>query len=244
MRNVPVWLLKGTRSILRSFQWASDAADRLAFAEVLSSNESFDADMAETYRVLGVDPASITPLEAYLQVRGSWRRAGCGPCTGAPPPAAGAGLRREGPQAFPIPPSRPDVPTPPHPTPHHQPPPLPQAYFDTIIKKLKDLGASSKQTNFCEHRTAAAWPAGRVPLVLFECHWYCLRVSCAARYHLLPGCPCSAWSDRSAPRAPPPVRRHLIWLPVEAESGAIRLPAPFPRLCVCPVPLSSNSLTS
>lgn len=48
MRNVPVWLLKGTRSVLRSFQWATDAADRLAFAEVLSSNETFAADMSES----------------------------------------------------------------------------------------------------------------------------------------------------------------------------------------------------
>ena len=70
VRKVPVWLLKGTRSTLRSFQWATDAADRLAFAEVLSSNESFSADMEETYRVLGVDPASITTLEAYLKVGG------------------------------------------------------------------------------------------------------------------------------------------------------------------------------
>lgn len=68
MRNVPVWLLKGTRGVLRSFQWATDAADRLAFAEVLSSNESFSADMADTYKVLGVDPASVTTLEAYLKV--------------------------------------------------------------------------------------------------------------------------------------------------------------------------------
>lgn len=68
VRNVPVWLLKGTRAILRSFQWASDAADRLAFAEVLSSNESFSADMTETYVVLGVDPASVSSLEDYLKV--------------------------------------------------------------------------------------------------------------------------------------------------------------------------------
>jgi uncharacterized protein YbjT (DUF2867 family) len=86
VRNVPVWLLKGTRALLRSFQWAGDASDRLAFAEVLSSNESFDADMAETYAVLGVDPASVSGLDAYLQ-----------------------------------------------------------AYFDRILKKLKEVGASSKQ---------------------------------------------------------------------------------------------------
>ena len=68
VRNVPVWLLKGTRNALRSFQWASDAADRLAFAEVLASNENFAADMAETYAVLGVDPASVKTLDEYLKV--------------------------------------------------------------------------------------------------------------------------------------------------------------------------------
>lgn len=72
VRNVPVWLLKGTRGLLRSFQWAGDAADRLAFAEVLSSNESFSADMGETYEVLGVDPASVSGLEEYLKVGCGW----------------------------------------------------------------------------------------------------------------------------------------------------------------------------
>ena len=67
VRSVPVWLLKATRGALRSFQWATDAADRLAFAEVLSSNENFSAPMEETYALLGVDPASATTLDAYLQ---------------------------------------------------------------------------------------------------------------------------------------------------------------------------------
>ena len=69
VRNVPVWLLKATRSTLRSFQWATDAADRLAFAEVLSSNENFSAPMEETYSLLGIDPSSVNSLDAYLQVR-------------------------------------------------------------------------------------------------------------------------------------------------------------------------------
>lgn len=32
VRNVPVWILKATRGILRSLQWANDAADRLVSA--------------------------------------------------------------------------------------------------------------------------------------------------------------------------------------------------------------------
>ncbi|KXZ44131.1 hypothetical protein GPECTOR_73g652 [Gonium pectorale] len=65
--TVPTWLLKRTRAVLRSLQWAADAADRLAFAEVLSNNEVWSADMAETYRLLDMDPGSVTTLESYLQ---------------------------------------------------------------------------------------------------------------------------------------------------------------------------------
>lgn len=38
-----------------------------AFADLLSGSEQFDAPMAETYRLLNVDPTSCTSLEAYLQ---------------------------------------------------------------------------------------------------------------------------------------------------------------------------------
>lgn len=89
VRDVPVWVLKLTRNILRSFQWAGDAADRLAFADLLSTGEDFTADMTETYEILGVDESSVSSLEDYLQ-----------------------------------------------------------EYFTRILKKLKEVGASSKQTNF------------------------------------------------------------------------------------------------
>lgn len=87
--TVPTWLLKRTRSILRGLQWAGDAADRLAFAEVLSNNETWSAPMDDTYRILGVEPDSITGLEDYLK-----------------------------------------------------------EYFTRIMKKLKEVGASTDRTNF------------------------------------------------------------------------------------------------
>lgn len=65
--SVPTWLLRATRNILKSADWARDAADRLAFAEVLANNESWSAPMEDTYALLGVDPASITPLDVYLR---------------------------------------------------------------------------------------------------------------------------------------------------------------------------------
>jgi len=65
--TVPTTGLKFTRSFLRGFQWAGDAADRLAFAEVLANNETWSAPMEETYKLLDIDPASVTTLDAYLQ---------------------------------------------------------------------------------------------------------------------------------------------------------------------------------
>lgn len=87
--KVPIWLLRGTRNVLRGFQWARDAADRLAFADILAANEDFSAPMDETYQLLGVDPTSVTTLEAYLG-----------------------------------------------------------EYYSSILKKLKEVGASSRQTDF------------------------------------------------------------------------------------------------
>jgi predicted short-subunit dehydrogenase-like oxidoreductase (DUF2520 family) len=48
---------------------AAAAACPQAFAEVLAGNEAWTAPMDETYSLLGVDPASITTLDDYLQVR-------------------------------------------------------------------------------------------------------------------------------------------------------------------------------
>ncbi|MEW5313304.1 MAG: hypothetical protein WDW38_004882 [Sanguina aurantia] len=64
--TVPTWLLKRTRSILKGMAWAKDAADRLAFAEVLANNETWSAPMEETYKLLDVDIASATTLETYM----------------------------------------------------------------------------------------------------------------------------------------------------------------------------------
>lgn len=64
--RVPVGVLKVARGFTSFFQWFGDASDRLAFSQVLSSNETFAAPMDETYELLGVNPAEVTTLESYL----------------------------------------------------------------------------------------------------------------------------------------------------------------------------------
>ncbi|KIZ05007.1 Uncharacterized protein ycf39 [Monoraphidium neglectum] len=89
INTVPTWLLKGTRNVLKGAQWAKDAADRLAFAEVLANNETWDAPMDQTYELLGIEAESVNTLEDYLK-----------------------------------------------------------EYFNKIMKRLKEVGASTDRTNF------------------------------------------------------------------------------------------------
>jgi hypothetical protein len=70
VNNVPVGVLKAARGFLRLFQWAKDAADRLAFAEVLATNEDFTADMTETYKVCSLY-TSLCLLRWLLRTTGS-----------------------------------------------------------------------------------------------------------------------------------------------------------------------------
>ena len=87
--SIPVWLLKGARGFLGAFQWAKDATDRLAFADLLGNGQDISAPMDDTYKLLGMDPSETTTLREYLT-----------------------------------------------------------EYYGRILKKLKEVGAESKQTNF------------------------------------------------------------------------------------------------
>lgn len=67
VNKVPLGLISATRQFARFFQWSWNAADRLAFAEVLATGKPLNADMTETYRVLGLSPEDNTTMESYLQ---------------------------------------------------------------------------------------------------------------------------------------------------------------------------------
>ena len=63
----PITLTFSARVLTSFFQWTVDVTDRMAFAEVLSSNEAFVAPMQDLYTDLGLDPNQTTTLEKYLQ---------------------------------------------------------------------------------------------------------------------------------------------------------------------------------
>ena len=65
--RVSPFLIKVTQSVVSFFQDALNVSERLAFAEVTSSGVALDADMKNTYEVLGVDKENITSLESYIK---------------------------------------------------------------------------------------------------------------------------------------------------------------------------------
>jgi uncharacterized protein YbjT (DUF2867 family) len=65
--RLPMALLRFMRALTRCFQWTYNISDRLAFAEVLTSDQALDAPMEEVYQVFGLDPSQTTSLESYLQ---------------------------------------------------------------------------------------------------------------------------------------------------------------------------------
>lgn len=65
--RMSVGLLRGVRKVVNYFEWGWNVADRLAFAEVLSSGTPLNASMESTYQAFGIDPGSIATLESYMQ---------------------------------------------------------------------------------------------------------------------------------------------------------------------------------
>lgn len=65
--TLPLGVIRAIRQTFRFFEWSWNAADRLAFTEVLATGKPLAADMTEVYKVFGIDPQEVGGLEAYLQ---------------------------------------------------------------------------------------------------------------------------------------------------------------------------------
>jgi uncharacterized protein YbjT (DUF2867 family) len=65
--RVPLSLLTFLRRVTRFFQWGQNTADRLAFAEVLTSGKPLNASMSEVYELFQIDSKEISTVEAYMQ---------------------------------------------------------------------------------------------------------------------------------------------------------------------------------
>lgn len=65
--RIPLGVLRAARAVARCFAWSQNAADRLAFAEILAAGDPLNVPMEETYAVFGLEATATTSLEGYLE---------------------------------------------------------------------------------------------------------------------------------------------------------------------------------
>ena len=65
--KIPISALIIFRQLMGFFEWGSNIAERLAFAELLATGEDFTGDMKETYQLFGFEENETATLEGYMQ---------------------------------------------------------------------------------------------------------------------------------------------------------------------------------
>jgi uncharacterized protein YbjT (DUF2867 family) len=67
VNKIPLYVLRFLKKLTGFFDWGKNISDRLAFAEVLVTGTSMDADMQEVYEIFSLDSSDISNLERYMQ---------------------------------------------------------------------------------------------------------------------------------------------------------------------------------
>ena len=65
--KIPISALIIFRQLMGFFEWGANIAERLAFAELLSTGEDFTGSMESTYKVFGFEENETATLEGYMQ---------------------------------------------------------------------------------------------------------------------------------------------------------------------------------
>nr|BDA98844.1 photosystem I assembly protein Ycf39 [Chroomonas debatzensis] len=65
--NIPIGILKILKQMTGFFEWGINISERLAFAEVLASGDSFSSDMKEVYEIFSFEDSEVVTLERYMQ---------------------------------------------------------------------------------------------------------------------------------------------------------------------------------
>jgi uncharacterized protein YbjT (DUF2867 family) len=65
--RIPISLLQLLKQLTGFFEWSTNISERLSFAEVLASGDSFTSEMNEVYQIFDFDPSETITLERYMQ---------------------------------------------------------------------------------------------------------------------------------------------------------------------------------
>ena len=66
VQRVPLFLLKFVSYFFGFFEWGQNISDRLAFAEILNTENNFSKSTLELYKMFKIDPSEIIQLDDYF----------------------------------------------------------------------------------------------------------------------------------------------------------------------------------
>jgi uncharacterized protein YbjT (DUF2867 family) len=65
--KIPLGLLQLLKQLTGFFEWGINISERLAFAEVLATGDTFSSDMTDVYKIFEFDSSETITLERYMQ---------------------------------------------------------------------------------------------------------------------------------------------------------------------------------
>ena len=66
IQRVPLFILKSVSRFFGFFEWGQNISDRLAFAEILNTDNNFSKSNIDLYKVFKIDPSEIIQLDDYF----------------------------------------------------------------------------------------------------------------------------------------------------------------------------------
>ena len=66
VQRVPLFLLKFVSRFFGFFEWGQNISDRLAFAEILNTENNFSKSNDDLYKIFKIDPSEIIQLDDYF----------------------------------------------------------------------------------------------------------------------------------------------------------------------------------
>lgn len=66
VQRVPLFVLKSVSSFFGFFEWGQNISDRLAFAEILNTENNFSKSTFDLYKMFKVDPSELVQLDDYF----------------------------------------------------------------------------------------------------------------------------------------------------------------------------------
>ena len=66
VQKIPLFILKLASRLFGGFEWGQNISDRLAFAEILNTENNFSKSTFDVYKVFKIDPSEIIQLDDYF----------------------------------------------------------------------------------------------------------------------------------------------------------------------------------